>query len=140
VKIAKRVLIALVVYVGIVAAFESMIGFLQPQDQSTLVITTTDGDGDSNDRVLAHLESDGKIFVAANHWPRAWYAQALENPNVQVELETGKGDYLAVDLTDEEYTRVTEEHGLPLAFRILTGFPPRYFLRLEPRGPAKAAG
>ena len=84
-KIAKRVLIALVVYVGIVAAFESMIGFLQPQDQSTLVIITTDGDGNSNDRVLAHLESDGKIFVAANHWPRAWYAQALENPDFKID-------------------------------------------------------
>ena len=132
-KIAKRILIALAVYVGIVVAFESMIGFFQPASQSTLVITTMDENGNSNDRVLARLESGGELFVAANHWPRAWYMQALANPNVEVTLEEGKGSYLAVLATDEEHVRVNEENSTPVWFRFITGFPPRYFLRLEPR-------
>ena len=43
-KVVKIVAIAVVVYVGIVAAFESMIGWFQPASGSTLVITTFDLD------------------------------------------------------------------------------------------------
>ena len=90
-------------------------------------------DGTPNDRVLAHLESSGQLYVAANHWPRAWYNRALENPNVQVTLDGEKGNYRAVPVTREEHDRVNGENSLGMSFRILTGFPPRYFLRLDPR-------
>ena len=80
-KAGKLFAIVLGGYVGIVVAFESLIGFFQPAGEDTLVITTTDEDGNTNDRVLARLESSGKLYVAANHWPRAWYNQALKNPD-----------------------------------------------------------
>ncbi len=121
------------VYVGIIVAFESLLGYFQPADQSTLVITTTDEGGTTNDRVLARLESNGQLFVAANHWPRAWYKQALENPSVQVAVDGEKRAYLAIPVTDEEHDRVDSENSLGVVFRILTGFPPRYFVRLHPR-------
>ncbi len=121
------------VYVGIIVAFESLLGYFQPAGQSTLVITTTDADGTTNDRVLARLESNGQLFVAANHWPRAWYKQALENPSVQVAVNGEKGAYLAIPATDEEHDRVDSEYSLGVVFRILTGFPPRFFVRLDPR-------
>ena len=35
--------------------------------------------------------------------------------------------------TSVEHERVDGENSLGVAFRILTGFPPRYFLRLDPR-------
>lgn len=134
-KAAKRIAVLFFVYVGIVIAFESMIGYFQPGGESTLVITTTAEDGTPNDRVLAHLESNGQLYVAANHWPRAWYDRALENPNVQITLdgEREKGNYLAVPVSEEEHDRVNSENNLGLTFRILTGFPPRYFFRLDPR-------
>ena len=81
---------------------------------------------------MARLESNGQLYVAANHWPRAWYHRALENPNVQVTLDGEKGNYRAVPVTDEEDDRVDGEHGLGIVFRILTGFPPRYLVRLDP--------
>ena len=121
------------VYVGIIVAFESLLGYFQPADQSTLVITTTDEGGTTNDRVLARLESNGQLFVAANHWPRAWYKQALENPSVQVAVDGERGAYLAIPVTDEEHDRVDSENSLGVVLRILTGFPPRYFIRLDPR-------
>ncbi len=37
----------------------------------TIVITTTDADGESHERVLSPIDDDGRLFVAANHWPRA---------------------------------------------------------------------
>ncbi|MFT5209915.1 MAG: hypothetical protein ACI9CE_001638 [Flavobacterium sp.] len=133
-KIIKVVVILMLVYVGIVVTFESLIGYFQPADQSTLIITTTDDGGVSHDRVLSRLDSEGQLFVATNHWPRAWYKQALDNPNVGVVLfDSDKLPHLAVPASDEEHDRVNREHSLPLAIKFLTGFPPRYFFRLEPR-------
>ena len=132
-KAAKLIAISLLVYVGIVVAFESLIGYFQPAGESTLVITTTAEDGTPNDRVLARLESNGQLYVAANHWPRAWYDRALEDPEVQVTFDGEKGDYLAVPVTDGEHDRVDGDNSLGIMFRILTGFPPRYFVRLDPR-------
>ena len=131
-KIVKYVAIAFLVYVGIVVAFESMIGYFQPAGGSTLVITTIGADGNPHDRVVSRLASDDKLYVAANHWPRAWYRRALQNPDVQATLDGGKGDYRAVPVTGAEHDRVDSENSLPAFFRILTGFPPRYFVRLEP--------
>ena len=132
-KAVKVIGILVLVYVGIIVAFESMLGIFQPGGGGTVVITTTDEDGNTNDRVLAGLESDGQLYVAANHWPRAWYRQALENPSVQVTVDGERGPYLAVPVTDEEHDRVNRDNGTGIVFRILTGFPPRYFVRLDPR-------
>lgn len=132
-KAAKWIAISLGVYVGIVVAFESLLGYFQPANQGTLVIATSVGDGGWNERVLSRLESNGQLYVAANHWPRAWYDRVLEHPDVQVTLDGEKGDYLAVPVSGEEHARVEGDNGAGIVFRILTGFPPRYFVRLDPR-------
>jgi len=131
-KPVKIVVILLVVYVGIVALFESLLGYYQPSNQATQVIVTTSPDGVSNPRVVARLESDDKLYVAANHWPRAWYRHALENPSVQVTFGEETADYIAVPVEGAEHDRVDADNPLGLGFRILTGFPPRYFVRLDP--------
>ena len=132
-KILKIAVIVIVVYAGIVAAFESLIGVLQPSAGSTLVITTFDEAKAAHDRVVSRLESDGQLYVAANHWPRAWYRRALENPEVRVTIDGETKDYRAVQVTGPEHERVDGTNPLPAVFRLLTGFPPRYFLRLDPR-------
>ena len=132
-RAVKLIVILFLVYVGIVIAFESLIGYFQPGGGTMLVISTTANDGTPNDRVLSPLKSNGRLYVAANHWPRAWYKRALENPNVQVTLDGEKGDYLAVPVTGEEHDRVNGDNSAPMMFRLLTGFPPRYFVRLDPR-------
>jgi hypothetical protein len=129
----KIVAIVVLLYVGIVAAFESMIGFIQPAGGSTLVLRTFDPDGTPHDRVVSRLETDGKTYVSANHWPRAWYRRALRNPDVQATIDGTKGNYRAVPVTGAEHERVEREHPHGLAFRIVTGFPPRYFVRLDLR-------
>ncbi|MBW2396688.1 MAG: hypothetical protein JRG95_20760 [Deltaproteobacteria bacterium] len=132
-KPLKIIAIVLGVYIGIVVAFESLIGVIQPTAGETLVITTSDAPGSSHDRVLAHLTSDEKLYVAANHWPRAWYKRALEQPDVDVTIEGKTTARRAVPVSGDEHERVESDNGLPLAFRFVTGFPPRYFLRLDPR-------
>jgi hypothetical protein len=132
-RFLKIVSIVILAYLGIVIAFESLIGTLQPTAGSTLVITTFDAGGTPHDRVVSRLESGGQLYVAANHWPRAWYERALENPEVRITFDGRSESYRAVPVTGSEHDRVDAENGLGVAFRILTGFPPRTFVRLDPR-------
>jgi hypothetical protein len=132
VKFLKIVAILLAVYVGIVVLFESLLGYYQPAGQTTLVITTTNEEGMEKDRVLSSLKSDDKLYVAANHWPRAWYREVLAHPQVQVTVDGIRGDYLVVSASDAEDARLRAEHPLGLVIKLLTGFPPRYFVRLDP--------
>ncbi len=132
-KPLKILAIVVLAYVGIVGAFESMIGYVQPSDGGTLLITTLDADGSAHDRVVSRLESGGRLYVAANHWPRAWFERALANPDVQATIDGVKHEYRAVRVEGAEHAAVDSDKPLALPFRILTGFPPRYFLRLDPR-------
>ena len=137
-KVLKWVGAIVSVYAGFVVAFETLyLGWYQPRLESTgipmLVITATDGSGVSRARRLARFETDGKLYVSAHHWPRAWYSRAIENPNVRVEIDGAAADYVAVPVEGEEFERVAAEHPLPLPIRFLMGFPPpREILRLDP--------
>ncbi len=131
-KSAKVLVITLLCYPLLVLLFESSLGYFQPETVSTLQITTVGSDGSLNGRVLARLESDAQLYVAANHWPRAWYREALANPAVQVVSSIEQGNYVAVTVGAAEHERVAADNPVGLMFRILTGFPPRYFLRLDP--------
>ena len=132
-KAVKIIAILVLVYVGIVVTFESLLGYFQPQGETTLVLTTMDEDGTANDRVLASIHIEDQLYVAVNHWPRAWYYRALDNPKVEATLDGEKAAYTAVPVSGEEGDRVNHARSLGLVFKILTGFPPRYFVRLDPR-------
>jgi len=135
-KPAKIILGILIGYVGLIVAFESMMGILQPEHGQVLTITTTGDDGVANDRVVSWLDDDGTVFVSANHWPRAWYKAAIANPQVQVSIDGQRGDYLAVPIDDDaEWERLDTKFAHPFMFKLITGFPPRLFLRLDPKGP-----
>ena len=132
----KIIAIVAVVYVGIVVVFESLLGHFQPQYATTLQITTKDDAGQPHKRIVARLVSNGALYVAANHWPRAWYHQALKDPHVLVTTDGVDVPYLAVPVTAEEHERVNSENRHGIGFLFLTGFPPREFLRLDPQTPA----
>ncbi len=66
-----------------------------------------------------------------NHWPRAWYHRALENPNVRVTREGETTDYRAVPVSEQERERLLDDSGFPLVAYVFTGFAPRQFLRLD---------
>ena len=136
---AIRVLaLVLAVYIGVVVAFECFVAFMGKRqadsgvrpDESWIVITTTDAHG-STDTVVAGVESGGGLYVSANHWPRGWYNRALQNPEVAVTRTGTKRAYRAMPISDDERTRVAQDYNLPWAIRLLTGFPPRSYLRLD---------
>jgi hypothetical protein len=100
---------------------------------ATIVLSTAGADGKSHERVLSPIDHDDQLFVAANHWPRAWYHRALENPNVRVTRDGETTDYRAVPVSEQERERLLDESGFPLVAYVFTGFAPRQFLRLDPR-------
>lgn len=131
-RVAKTVGVVLLAYVGLVVAFETLLGVLQPDTGDTIVITTTDADGVSTDRVIGRDFAGGKHYASANHWPRAWYRNALQNPRVRVTMDGKTADYVAVPVDDAEHERVAAEIGNGLGFKIMVGFAPQRFLRLDP--------
>ena len=138
-KAIKWLVGIVLVYAGLVAAFETFLGYTQPTNEGTLVITTTNGAGEQKDRVLSKIRIDDTLYVAVNHWPRGWYRHTLENPEVQVAVDGSKGDYRAVEVQGEERERVIIARPIGLFFKVLTGFPPRRFIRLDPVMPEAAS-
>ena len=135
-KILKIIGILLGIYVGIVVLFESLLGYFQPEQGNTLVITTTDSGGNQNDRVLSAIDDGDTLYVAVNHWPRSWYGDVKENPQVTISRNGESAPYVAVPVTDEVHQRLhTEVQPIPFAMRFLMGFAPRYFVRLDPQQP-----
>ena len=118
-------------HTGCITAFSAF----QPENLGgeTIVLSTTDSDGKSYDRVLSPIDDNGQLVVAANHWPRAWYHRALENPEVRVTRRGETTDYRAVPVSEEERERLLDESGFPVVLYLFTGFAPRQFLRLDPR-------
>lgn len=140
-KAFRLLVLALGSYLALVVAFESLVGVMGQRQanrgvqpgEGWLVITTTDGDGSMKNAVVAGVESEGQLYVSANHWPRGWYDRAVANPDVAIALEGETSVRRAVPVSGEERDRIARDSGLPWAIRFLTGFPPRSFLRLDPR-------
>jgi hypothetical protein len=130
-----------IVYIAFVIFFEGFIlGYLQPnsvpdylKDRVEVIeLGITDSSGDVSRRRVAGFEMDGKLYASAHHWPRGWYHNAVENPEIIVEKDNVVADYIAVPITGEEFERVAV--GFPLSFpvRFAMGFPPkRDILRLD---------
>ena len=123
------------IYIGWVIEFEMSLGMNQPQGRTSIVIATLNENNERHERVLSLREVDGNHYIAANHWPRAWYHQALDNPNVEVKMpgEDVFLPFLAVPLDGAEEALLREEYRLSFRSRAQMGFPPRYFLRLYTR-------
>lgn len=136
-KLIKLVVVAFALYVALVVAFESLLGYFQPEAENTLVITTFDGDGVGHDRVLTALDGD-HLYVAVNHWPRAWYRRAMRNSEVRITRRGETAPYAVAQLAGEERDRVAAEHPVGLGVRALMGFAPRHILRLDPVAPVVA--
>ena len=137
---AILLILLFVVYAGFVIQFEANLGYSQPMRDTSLVLATFGESGDRRERVLSLRQIDGNDYVAVNHWPRAWYSRAVANPEVEVRMPgiDTFAPYTAVPLVGAELERVEEAYPVSLRLKIWTGFPPRRFMRLDPRTPAAA--
>ncbi len=123
-------------YLVSIVWFEARLGMSQPRNSNSLILATFNSDSEERrERVLRLEEIDGEKYIAVNHWPRFWYLRALSNPSVEIALP-GQDlfmPYTAVQIEGKELDKVKENYTFDLEFRFRTGFPPRRFLRLDPR-------
>ena len=135
-KLIKILLILAAVYVAIVVVFESWLGYAQPRGEENLVITVTEDDGSQTKKVLSLFQSEDELYLAANHWPRAWFRQVQKNPNVHIEFggehKDLSGEFTAIPVEGADHDRVLNDNRIPFVGRFLMGFPPREFVRIEP--------
>ena len=122
-------------YIGSVINYEVNLGRNQPMRGNSIIIATFDNENKRHERVLSLREIGSGMYVSANHWPRAWYRQALMNPNVEVKLASADefANFTAVPLEDSEDERVRERFRPGFRSQLRMGFAPREYLRLDPR-------
>ncbi len=134
-KVLKWVGITFGIYIALVVTFEALIGYFQPSNAATLSLTVYEEGGSPHTRVLSRIEHSDNLYVAVNHWPRSWFYSLQENPEVRVAF--GEKDFAATAVVVDdaaEHARIDADRPLVPWFRFLTGFPPRYFVRLEAAG------
>ena len=127
-------LITLLGYVGFVALMEGLIGFIQPDMDGGVSLTTTDAEGKTSQRMLAGARLDGKLYIASNHWLRGWYREALAQSRVSAEVDGVRAGYSAIPIEGEEWDRVSDAYRMGFVLRFICGFAPSKFLRLDPIG------
>ncbi len=132
-KIVKVLSVLIAVYIGAIAAMGGFVAYFQPQMPGVLMLTTTDEEGKAYNRLLGRFEVDGVRYLAVNSWPRRWYELALANPNVEITVDGQRTQFTAVRIDSIERQHMLEKYPTPLWMKILSGFPPRQFLRLDPR-------
>jgi len=121
-------------YVGRVINYEVNLGRNQPTRGNSAIIATYDDQDARHERVYSLRQLGNELYVSANHWPRAWYRQAPQNPNVEVKLAIADDfmKYSAVPLEGIEDERVKERFKPSLRSQLRMGFPRREYLRLFP--------
>lgn len=135
--------VALGGYLAVVLSFEVFVGVVGRQhaergvqaDEMWIQLTSA-VDGEEQSVVVAGVESAGSLYVSANHWPRGWYHRLVAHPDVRVTVKGEESARRAVPVIGEEESRVRRDYPLPVVVRILSGFPPRAFLRLDPAAAA----
>lgn len=71
-------------------------------------------------------------MIQLNRAPGRRNNPAGSSTRVEVQMEDEFEPYIAVPLQGAEEEMLQEEYAVSLEFRFRTGFPPRYFLRLDP--------
>ena len=83
--------------------------------------------------VVANYETDGPALRVGQSLASGLVSSRPVEPRRGAAIDGASGDYRAVPVTGEEHERVDAAHPHSVTFRILTGFPPRRVVRLDPR-------
>ena len=105
---------------------------LQPTMEGGVTITVTGKNGQPIVRNLYGFEFEDSLYVSSNHWFRRWYNAARKNPDVRVTREGVTRAFTAVAVRGAEHHRVLESYVMGPVLRLICGFAPSRFLRLEP--------
>ena len=130
--ILQIILIVIAGYVALLLLLEAVVWKVQPNMDSGVTLFVSRGD-DVLTRKLYGFKHHNKLYVSSNHWFRQWYQAVLENPNIDVEHEGEAKPYTAVPISGDERAEIARAYKMGFVLRLMCGFAPRRFLRLDPR-------
>lgn len=129
-----EIAIAVIVgYVVLLLLLEAVISKAQPNMESAVTLFVNRGDAVVS-RKLYGFDYGDRLYVSSNHWFRQWYYAILERPQIDVEHAGQVKPYTAVQIGGDERAEIAREYKMGLVLRLMCGFAPRRFLRLDPRG------
>ena len=127
--------IALIICAGyliLILLLEAVIWKVQPDMDGGVTLHVNTGEAIVK-RKLYGLEYNNKLYVSSNHWFRKWYHAILQNPDIKVERANTVGSYTATPIDGDEHTEVARQYNMGFVLRLLCGFAPQRFLRLDAR-------
>lgn len=117
-------------YVCLLLLLELVIWKAQPDMENGVTLFV--GSGNSvTARKLYGFELDDNLYVSSNHWFRKWYYAVLDNPNITVKHAGKVKPCKAIPLEGDERGRVAKAYQMNFVLRLMCGFAPRHFLRLD---------
>ncbi len=119
-------------YFLLLLLLEAVIWKAQPSMDSGVTLFINQG-GTVFARKLYGFDYHNKLYVSSNHWFRQWYYAILEEPQIAVEHAGAIKPVTAVPIDGEELSEVAREYKMGVVLRLMCGFAPRRFLRLDPR-------
>ena len=125
--------LVVVAYLVLLLLLEAVVWKTQPDMESGVTLIVSRGDGVFTRRLYGFDYQD-RLYVSSNHWFRQWYHAVLRNPDIDVEHAGEVKPYTAVPIDGEERAEIAREYKMGLVLRLMCGFAPRRFLRLDPRG------
>lgn len=130
-QIAEVGIWLVIVYIALLLLLELAIWKLQPSMDSGVTLLIGSEDTVTSRKVYG-FEHEGGLYVSSNHWFRSWYHAVLKNPIIDVECSGKIKPYKAILLEGDDRERIANAYQMSLIFRLLCGFAPRRFLKLEP--------
>jgi hypothetical protein len=120
-------------YAVLVLLAETLVWRIQPTMDGGVTITVRPDGYPPIQRHLYGFERDGTLFVSSNHWFRKWYNAALNNPDVEITRDGVTRPFTAEAVRGEEHERLSGEYSMGFVLRLICGFAPSKFLKLEPQ-------
>ena len=121
-----------VTYLLLVLVGEAIVWRLQPSMDGGIVLRITTSDGAAIERTVYGHRFEGKLYVSSNHWFRRWYHAALARAEIEISQDGTFRPFTVTAVTGQERARVSASYKMG-ALRIVTGFAPSRFLRLDPK-------
>lgn len=131
--ILEVVLAVTVGYFTLLLLLEAVVWKAQPNMENAVTLFVHQGD-DVLTRKLFGFEYNDKLYVSSNHWFRQWYHAILKNPQIDVEHAGDVKPFTVVPIEGDERAEIAREYKMGFVLRLMCGFAPRRFLRLDPMG------
>ena len=117
-------------YLVLLLLLETVIWKTQPNMENGVTLFVKQG-GQVISRKLYGFDYEDRLYVSSNHWFRQWYDALLQDPQIEVEHKGEVKSCTAVPIDGDELVEIAAKYKMGFVLRLMCGFAPRRFLRLD---------